>query len=241
MILQCWTVIFYTHILTSILPYEVAAFNSNRQETFSIEINRIILSHQTSSIVSSIIACTVLCIFDNDDCCSASYNEVSKICLLGIHCSPEMEESANFKTLIKKSRDVAYRKSAKQSSAYRNLTINIASRAVDGDLNKWIQTEHDNMPFWIVDLEKIYKIKQIEIFNINKGFRSSGRRLHDLDITVGPTENKMKLCTHYVGPAKSGEHLVFECLHDHEDTRYVKLMINGTQILNVVEVKVYAW
>ncbi|CAC5416587.1 unnamed protein product [Mytilus coruscus] len=260
MILQCWTVIFYMHILTSILPYEVVAFKSNRQETFSIEINRIILSPQTSSIVSSSIACAVLCILTMN-CCSASYNEDSKICLLGSHCSPEMEDSANFKTLIKKPRDVAYGKSAKQSSVFRNLPIYIASRAVDGDLNTWIHTEHDNMPFWIVDLEKIYKIKWIEIFNINKGFRSSdtltnkiklnlqycdtkclsiiGKRLHDLDITVGPTEDEMKLCAHYVGPAKLGEHLVFECLH--EDIRYVKLMINGTEILHVLEVKVYAW
>lgn len=68
-----------------------------------------------------------------------------------------------------------------------------------------------------------------------------GNRLHDLDITVGPTENEMKLCAHYVGPANLGEHLVFECLHVDTHVRYVKLMIKDKEILHVVEVKVYAW
>ncbi|CAC5416584.1 unnamed protein product [Mytilus coruscus] len=233
MSLQRWKFLCYL----STLPCIVASLKSN-QQAFSIKINKIILSHQTSSLDSSIIACAVVCIFDYN-CCSASYNEDSTICLLGIHCSPEMEDSADFKTLIKKPRDVAYGKSAKQSSVFDNRIINIASRAVDGDLNTWMHTERENEPFWIVDLEKIYKIKRIEIFNRNKGFKRSGERLHDLDITVGPTENEMKLCAHYVGPAKLGDHLEFECLH--EDIRYVKLMINGTEVLNVVEVKVYAW
>lgn len=100
MILQCWTVIFYMIFLTSTLPHEVAALKYNRQETFSVEINRIILSHLTRSIVSSSTACAVLCLVDQD-CCSASYNDDSKICFLGMHCSPEMEYSAYFKTLIK--------------------------------------------------------------------------------------------------------------------------------------------
>lgn len=65
-----------------------------------------------------------------------------------------------------------------------------------------------------------------------------GERLHDLDISLGPSEKELEICAHYEGPAQFGEHLVFECLHD--DTRFVKLMINGTEMLNVGEVKVYA-
>ncbi|CAG2225174.1 unnamed protein product [Mytilus edulis] len=219
------------------LFYIVASLKSN-QQAFSIEINKTILSHQTSLVDSSIIACAVLCISDYK-CCSASYNEDSKICLLGNQCSPVMRDSANFKTLTKQPRDVAYGKSATQSSVFQNRPINIASRAVDGDLTTWMHTAREYMPFWIVDLEKIYKIQRIEIFNRNEGYITSGERLHDLDITVGPTENQMQLCAHYVGPSKLKDHLVFECLH--EDVRFVKLMINGTEVLNVVEVKVYAW
>ncbi|VDI07272.1 Hypothetical predicted protein [Mytilus galloprovincialis] len=233
MFLQRWKLLFY---LTA-LPDIVASLKSN-QQAFSIEINKIILSHHTSSVDSSIIACAVSC-FTDYNCCSASYNEDSKVCLLGNQCSPVMEDSTSFKTLTKQPRDVAYGKSAKQSSVFRNLSTNIASRAVDGDLNTWMHTETEYMPFWIVDLEKIYKIKQIEVFNRKSFHKFVVERLHDLDITVGATENELKLCAHYVGPSENGEHLVFQC--KQEDIRYVKLMINGTEILHVAEVKVYAW
>ncbi|CAC5416555.1 unnamed protein product [Mytilus coruscus] len=134
-------------------------------------------------------------------------------------------------------REVAYGKPAEQSSVYGGVAS--ASRAVDGNVNTIMHTNIQHSPYWMVDLGKTYQIKRIEIFNVNGGAKSTGERLHDLDITVGPSHNKMHLCAHYVGPAQIGSHLLFECLHD-ENARYVKLMIQGTEYLHVAEVKIYA-
>ncbi|VDI19408.1 Hypothetical predicted protein [Mytilus galloprovincialis] len=133
-------------------------------------------------------------------------------------------------------REVANGKPAEQSSVQGELS---ASRAVDGSVNTFMHTLKEQSPYWIVDLGKNYQIKRIEIFNRNVGSKSTGERLHDLDITVGPSHNKMHLCAHYVGPAQLGAHLIFECEPD-ENARYVKLMIKGTEYLHVAEIKVYA-
>ncbi|XP_063399480.1 uncharacterized protein LOC134684128 [Mytilus trossulus] len=133
-------------------------------------------------------------------------------------------------------REVAHGKPAEQSSVLAELS---ASRAVDGSVNTYMHTLKEQSPYWIVDLGKNYQIKRIEIFNRNEGAKSTGERLHDLDIIVGPSHNKMHLCAHYVGPAQLGAHLIFECEPD-ENARYVKLMIKGTEYLHVAEIKVYA-
>ncbi|VDI21509.1 Hypothetical predicted protein [Mytilus galloprovincialis] len=135
-----------------------------------------------------------------------------------------------------KIKEVAYGKSCWQSSTGWD---EYASRAVDGNLNTKMHTYKDQSPYWIVDLGKPYKIKRIEIFNRQHGGRSSGRRLHDLDIMVGNSSNAMHLCTHYRGPAELRAHLVLECQND-EKARYVKLMIRGIEYLHVAEVKVFA-
>ncbi|XP_052066663.1 uncharacterized protein LOC127706222 [Mytilus californianus] len=132
--------------------------------------------------------------------------------------------------------EVAHGKPAEQSSVYGALYS--ASRAVDGNVNTFMHTNIEKSPYWMVDFGKTYQVKRIEIFNINDGAKSTGERLHDLDITVGPSHNKMQLCAHYVGPAQVGSHLLFECFH--ENARYVKLMIKGTECLHVAEVKIYA-
>ncbi|CAG2234595.1 unnamed protein product [Mytilus edulis] len=139
----------------------------------------------------------------------------------------------NKETQIK---EVAYGKSCRQSSIGWGEN---ASRAVDGDLNTKMHTYKDQSPYWIVDLEKPYKIKRIEIFNRQHGAESSGRRLHDLDIMVGTSPHNMHICTQYKGPAQLKSHLVLEC-RDDERARYVKLVIRGKEYLHVAEVKVYA-
>ncbi|CAC5416566.1 unnamed protein product [Mytilus coruscus] len=134
-------------------------------------------------------------------------------------------------------REVAHGKPAEQSSVYGGVYS--APRAVDGNLNTIMHTNIEQSPYWMVDLGKNYQIKRIEIFNVNDGAKSTGERLHDLDIIVGPSHNTMHLCAHYVGPAQIGFHLLFERLHD-ENVRYVKLMIQGKEYLHVAEVKIYA-
>ncbi|CAC5374581.1 unnamed protein product [Mytilus coruscus] len=129
--------------------------------------------------------------------------------------------------------EVAYGKQTKQSSDYQFY----ASAAVDGNLNTYSHTGLDASPYWEVDLGKEYKIFRIEIFNRKS---CCGERLHDLDITTGPSHNQMYLCAQYKGPARKGEHLVFKCNHSPKYARYVRLTIKGREYLHVGEVKVYA-
>ncbi|XP_071123191.1 fucolectin-6-like [Mytilus edulis] len=130
--------------------------------------------------------------------------------------------------------EVAYGKRTKQSSDYYFY----ASAAVDGNLDTYSHTGLNTAPYWEVDLGKEYKIERIEIFN-RKG--CCGERLHDLDITIGSAHNQMYLCTHYKGPGRNGEHLVFKCNDNTKYARYVRLTVKGREYLHVGEVKVYAF
>ncbi|XP_052066546.1 uncharacterized protein LOC127706136 [Mytilus californianus] len=135
--------------------------------------------------------------------------------------------------------EVAYRKQTKQSSDYLFYASASAraSAAVDGNFNTYSHTGLDVSPYLEVDLGKEYKIFRIEIFNRKS---CCGERLHDLDITTGPSHNQMYLCAQYKGPAGKGEHLVFKCNHSPKYARYVRLTIKGREYLHVAEVKVYA-
>ncbi|XP_052066134.1 fucolectin-6-like [Mytilus californianus] len=133
-------------------------------------------------------------------------------------------------------KEVAYDKPANQSSVYSGCS---ASRAVDGNVNTYMHTNIEQSPYWIVDLDKTYQIKRIEIFNRNRGSKTTGERLRDLDIIIGPSHNETHICAHYVGPAQLGANLCFKCGHV-ENARYVKLRLTGTNYLHVAEVKVYA-
>ncbi|VDI33594.1 Hypothetical predicted protein [Mytilus galloprovincialis] len=134
-------------------------------------------------------------------------------------------------------REVAYGKNSYQSSTSKTDGIpHSSNRAVDGNMKTIIHTHFDNSPYWEVDLGKNYQIKRVEIYNRRD---CCGERIHDLDITVGPSHNKMALCYHYVGPAKTGAHLIFDCQRTING-RYVNLTIKGKETLNIVEVKVYA-
>ncbi|CAG2249210.1 unnamed protein product [Mytilus edulis] len=72
-------------------------------DTFKIETHKRILSNITSAIhaiVSSTLGCAVLC--TNDPiCCSVSYEENTKTCLLENLCRPEKEDRTSFTTLSK--------------------------------------------------------------------------------------------------------------------------------------------
>ncbi|CAC5416550.1 unnamed protein product [Mytilus coruscus] len=129
--------------------------------------------------------------------------------------------------------EVAYGKQTKQSSGY----LFYASAAVDGNFNTCSHTGLDASPYWGVDLGKEYKIFRTENFNRKS---CCGERLHDLDITTGPSHNQMYLYAQYKGPAGKGEHLVFKCNNSPKYARYVRLTIKGREYLHVGEVKVYA-
>ncbi|XP_052066544.1 uncharacterized protein LOC127706135 isoform X2 [Mytilus californianus] len=131
-------------------------------------------------------------------------------------------------------REIAYGKQTRQSSDYGKA---YASASVDGNLDTASHTELDESPYLEVDLGNEFQIKRIDIFNRKD---CCGDRLHDLDITIGPSHNQMYLCAHYKGPSRIGEHLVFECNQNTKYARYVRLTIKGREYLSVAEVKVYA-
>ncbi|CAG2203813.1 unnamed protein product [Mytilus edulis] len=111
-----------------------------------------------------------------------------------------------------------------------------ADYANDGNATTFSVTNHDNMPYWWVDLGHVYDIKRIEIINRSD---QAGERLHDVDITVGPTLKEMSLCAHYKGPGKTREHLVFHC-NQKMRGRYVKVTIKAKEYLQLSEVMVFA-
>ncbi|XP_071123338.1 fucolectin-6-like [Mytilus edulis] len=187
-----------------------------------------------------------MCLSD-PHCCVASYSKGASTCRFDTseRCCVGTETLDEWRFIQRKSyhtcnitlTEVAYDKPAEQSSVY-SLSYS-AAKAIDGSVNTYMHTNKEQSPYWIVDLGKIYQIKRIEIFNRNAGFNSTGERLRDLDIIVGPSHNEMQICAHYVGPAQLGDHLLFTCGHV-ECARYVKLRLTGTDYLHVAEVKVYA-
>ncbi|VDI38499.1 Hypothetical predicted protein [Mytilus galloprovincialis] len=139
-------------------------------------------------------------------------------------------------------RNVALRKRSQQSSwwgktrSWGNYICCATEYANDGNASTFAVTNHDNMPYWWVDLGHVYDIKRIEIINRSDHY---GHRLHDVDITVGPTLNELSLCVHYKGPGKTGEHLAFYCKQKMRG-RYVKVTIKGKEYLQLSEVMVFA-
>ncbi|VDI62272.1 Hypothetical predicted protein [Mytilus galloprovincialis] len=131
--------------------------------------------------------------------------------------------------------DVSYKKLTGQSSSSSGHKP--SGSAVDGDLSTIFHTNHDKTPYWWVDLGGSFSVQHVEIWNRAHGY---GRRLHDLDITVGPTLSEMKLCTYYKGPASDGEHLILTCSKTIKG-RYVKLALRGPEWLHLREVKVFAY
>ncbi|XP_052066550.1 fucolectin-1-like [Mytilus californianus] len=129
--------------------------------------------------------------------------------------------------------EVAEGKTSTQSSQH---TIYKPGNANDGILNTFSHTTGEQSPYWEVDLGRVYKIKQIEIFVRRY---CCGDLIRQLDITAGPSHNLMTRCAFYPGPAKTGYHLAFEC-SPIIFGRYVKIQKNGTSNLALAEVKVMA-
>ncbi|VDI63106.1 Hypothetical predicted protein [Mytilus galloprovincialis] len=127
-------------------------------------------------------------------------------------------------------REVAFGKRTKESSVFYSSNL-----AFDGNFDTISSTQFEEMPYLEVDLGKEY-----QKFSTGKIVVVSRKRLHDLDITIGPSHNQMSLCAHYKGPGRNGEHLAFKCHHTNKYARYVKLTIKGKNFLQVGEVKEYA-
>ncbi|XP_063396549.1 uncharacterized protein LOC134681072 [Mytilus trossulus] len=131
--------------------------------------------------------------------------------------------------------DVSLKKLTGQSSTLNHRRFD-SRYGVDGDLHSMVHTNAETNPYWWVDLGAAYSVHHVEIWNRN----TAGHRFRQADIMVGPTLSNMKVCTHYKGPAKSGEHLTLKC---SEPTigRIVKITLKGKEYLQFMEVKVFAY
>ncbi|XP_052062644.1 fucolectin-like [Mytilus californianus] len=136
--------------------------------------------------------------------------------------------------------DVANKKSTGQSSTLNPTAQFNSSHGVDGLFPSGsvhiIATHRERNPFWWVNLDKEYLVERVEIWNRKD---CCAERTRNLDVTIGPTLNDMKLCAHYKGPSHKGEHLVLGCTKRMRG-RYVKLQLQGTDYLNLLEIKVFA-
>ncbi|VDI61191.1 Hypothetical predicted protein [Mytilus galloprovincialis] len=138
--------------------------------------------------------------------------------------------------------DVAHKKPTGQSSTYSPTAQYNSSHGVDrlipSGIVYMVVTNRERNPFWWVNLGREYLVERVEIWN-RKDCSSCAERTRNMDVTVGPTLNEMKLCAHYKGPSQTGEHLVLGCTKRMRG-RYVKLQIQRTDYLNFLEVKVFA-
>ncbi|VDI61189.1 Hypothetical predicted protein [Mytilus galloprovincialis] len=136
--------------------------------------------------------------------------------------------------------DVAHKKPTGQSSTYSPTAQYNSSHGVDrlipSGIVYMVVTNRERNPFWWVNLGREYLVERVEIWNRKD---CSTERTRNMDVTVGPTLNEMKLCAHYKGPSQTGEHLVLGCTKRMRG-RYVKLQIQRTDYLNFLEVKVFA-
>ena len=84
--------------------------------------------------------------------------------------------------------NVAYGKPASQSSDFNGN--NIASRAVDGNSNNGItHTKSSTDPWWSVDLQTIYIINEIKVYN---RIDSNEKRLNGFILHI--VKNNVEVC-----------------------------------------------
>uniref|UniRef100_K1PLX8 Fucolectin n=1 Tax=Magallana gigas TaxID=29159 RepID=K1PLX8_MAGGI len=138
--------------------------------------------------------------------------------------------------------NVAVSKPATLSSIYRPAYQN-ASNAVDNVINcpsglVTAHTQEEFQPWLKIDLQALYDIKQVTIFNRQDNY---GFRLHDVQVNVGNHEPENS-CGFYKGPAVVGDRIVVYCASGAVG-RYVLIKIlslpEQRDILTVCEVQVF--
>ncbi|XP_076113410.1 uncharacterized protein LOC143081059 [Mytilus galloprovincialis] len=110
----------------------------------------------------------------------------------------------------------------------------IPSWAVDGNENTFTLTEASRNPYWTVDLGKTVHVKQINIINRKD---CCGHRLKNIEVKVGLNHNKMKHCSYFKGPGKTGQFIMLACKTPITG-RYVTILKRGKWYLSLAEVQV---
>uniref|UniRef100_K1R9F3 Fucolectin-1 n=1 Tax=Magallana gigas TaxID=29159 RepID=K1R9F3_MAGGI len=144
----------------------------------------------------------------------------------------------------------ALNKPAKQSSTYTWSGVTYSSNlAVDGNngtdfvVDKCSHTATgENSPWWRVDLQAVYFIKSVRIFNRGMDIYGidTSDRLRDVTITVGLTESDVNTpCGVFAGPGTLSQVVDIDCSSVPKG-RFVKIS-KTTKILTLCEVEVFGY
>lgn len=150
----------------------------------------------------------------------------------------ECRSNATWSDVHTATTNVALNRFASQSTTYRNYHAN---NAVDGNINfrmgTCTHTKREENPWWRVDLDSFSWIAGAVIYN-RKLF---AWRLHDLDITVGATPDKMNHCVFFRGPGTEANLVLNLPCEQILYGRHVKLeIVHGyNNVLTLCEVQLF--
>lgn len=142
--------------------------------------------------------------------------------------------------------NLALKKPATQSSTYISRGVTFSAKfAVDGhngtDLfeDKCSHTlDGDTNPWWLVDLNEVYSIKSVRIFN--RGNTEVADRLRDVNVTVGLTESDVNTpCGFFAGPGTQSQVVNIDCSSSPKG-RFVKIS-TPIEDLTLCEVEVFGY
>nr|XP_034317032.1 fucolectin-1-like isoform X2 [Crassostrea gigas] len=145
----------------------------------------------------------------------------------------------------------ALNKPAKQSSTYTWGGVTYSSNlAVDGNNGTDFVVDRcshtatgENSPWWRVDLQAVYFIKSVRIFNrgMDKYGIDTSDRLRDVTVTVGLTESDVNTpCGVFAGPGTLSQLVVDIDCSSVPKGRFVKIS-KTTEILTLCEVEVFGY
>ncbi|XP_062595648.1 fucolectin-1-like [Saccostrea cucullata] len=134
--------------------------------------------------------------------------------------------------------NVAYGKSASQSTDPSWGSTPLAGNAVNGVFTDFTHTDLEKNPWIRINLGRNYTVHEVEVFGRKD---CCFQRLHDVDIRVGNDLHDMHLCGHFTGScSRSGERIAVFCPFNTFG-RYVQIQIveGWNNYLSVAEVIVW--
>jgi alginate O-acetyltransferase complex protein AlgJ len=136
--------------------------------------------------------------------------------------------------------NIALHKSASQSSLSRWSKSTESKDAVNGvKTGKFgFHTELENDPWWLVNLENIYDLEKIIIFNRDDEYSTRANHLSVLVSIDEENWNSIYTAINEFGGFITNKPLIINC-NSNVSAKYVKIQINGRQALHLDEVEVY--
>ncbi|XP_045186374.2 uncharacterized protein LOC123536152 isoform X2 [Mercenaria mercenaria] len=146
--------------------------------------------------------------------------------------------------MYNKDKNIAFGKSASESSSIESEYYKGANAATDGVTSgNWedgscTHTASEMNPWWQVDLQRPYLINRVVITNRAD---CCGERLHSLVISVSNEQGSTEeICGHFEGPSTNGATETIQC-YSTVFGRYLKIQMNANSIgvLTLCEVEIF--